>query len=68
MIFFTTFAPSNNNPLVRLPRKRWEGRTRSVPKTKTTTIIELKFRKVISTFNTLFKKNIVNYIVNYIIE
>lgn len=31
MIFFTTFAPSNNNPLVRLPRKRWEGRTRSVP-------------------------------------
>lgn len=32
MIFFTTFAPSNNNSLVRLPRKRWEGRTRSVPR------------------------------------
>ncbi len=32
MIFFTTFAPSNNNPLVRLARKRWEGRTRSVPR------------------------------------
>lgn len=31
MIFFTTFAPSNNNPLVRLAQKRWEGRTRSVP-------------------------------------
>lgn len=31
MIFFTTFAPSNNNSSVRLPQKRWEGRTRSVP-------------------------------------
>lgn len=57
MIFFTTFAPSNNNPLVRLARKRWEGRTRSVPKNTNIThrIIQsyLSMKKILIVYNTL---------------